>query len=220
MELKELLSLESPTLEQFAEMEELLVTIARKAKDEIVLLDAEGRARGVDRLIGKDDGGEVRAVARAEAEQRLTDAENVLSEVRGKAAALEARLAKEADERAWNEVRALLDARVEAMQEIDVLCSRIGELYETVTAKGAEAQAKAPTKPSHRDGLFNNLPGRMPAQVGVAIMARLHMAVDNPFARMAVSTDQFSEVFARQIRSSGLAGFLGHIHNAILLKDV
>lgn len=220
MELKDLLALESPTLEQYAEMEKQLLAIEREAKGEVSRLDAEGRARGVDRLVGNDDGSAERAVARAEAEQRRADAENVLSEVRGKAAALEARLAKEADERAWNEVRGLLEARVEAMQEIDALCSRIGELYGTVISKGAEAQAKAPAKPSHRESGFNHIPGRMPAQVGLAIMARLHMSIDNPFSHTAVSTEQFSDTFSRQVRINGLAGFLGPVHNAILLNDV
>lgn len=220
MELKDLLAVQSPTLGQYAEMEKQLLAIARKAKDEVERLDAEGRARGADRLVGKDDGSAERAVARAEAEQRRGDAENVLSEVRGKAAALEARLAKEADVRAWNEVRALLDARVKAMQEIEALCSRIGELYGTVISKGAEAQAKAPAKPNYRDGGFNNLPGRMPAQVGLAILAKLHTALDNPFVHTAVSNAQFSETYARQVGIHGLAGFLGPVHNAILLNDV
>jgi hypothetical protein len=143
----------------------------------------------------------------------------VLSEVRGKAAALEARLAKEADNRAWAEVRGLLSERVKAMQEIDTLCNRIGELYGTVISKGSEARAKAPAKPNPREDGFNHLPGVMPAQVGLAIMARLHASVDNPFARMAVSTEQFSAMAAHQMRTNGLAGFLGPVHNAILLND-
>lgn len=220
MELKNLLSLESPTLEQYAEMEKQLFDIAAKAKDEVARLDEEGRARGVDRLVGNDDGGAMRAVARAEAEQRRADAENVLSEVRSKAAALEARMEKEADDLAWTEVRGLLSERVKAMQDIEALCSQIGDLYGVVISKGKEAQAKAPARPNHRDGGFNNLPGRMPGQIALAIMARLHASVDQPFARMAVSTEQFSAMAAHQSRANGLAGFLGPVHSAILLNDV
>ena len=220
MELKDLLALETPTLEQYAEMEMQLHAIERAAKEEISRLDADGRARGADRLVGKDDGSEARAVARAEAEQRRADAENVLAEVRGKAAALEARLAKEADNRAWAEVRGLLSERVKAMQEIEALCSRIGELYGTVISKGSEAMAKAPAKPSPRDDGFNHLPGRMPAQIGLAIMSRLHGLIDHPFAHTAVSNEQFSTTYDRTIRTVGLAGFLAPVHNAIMLTDV
>lgn len=219
MELKELLTINQPTLGQFAEMETQLLAIARKARDDVDRLDEEGRARGADRLLGLDDGSAARAVARAEAEQRLTDAESVLSDIRAKSSALEARLEKEADDRAWAEVRALLGARVKAMNEIEGLCSQIGVLYGKVIANGAAAQAKAPSKPNHRDGGFNNLPGRMPAQIGLAILAKLHTVIDNPFAHTAVSNEQFSETYARQVGIHGLAGFLAPVHNAILLNN-
>lgn len=219
MELKDLLNLKSPTLGQYAEMENQLLAIARKAKEEVERLDAEGKARGADRLVGKDDGSEARAAARAEAEQRREDAESVLSEVRSKSSALEARMAKDADDRAWAVVRGLLTERLKAMQEIELLCSRIGELYGTVVSKGSEAMAKAPTKPNHRDGGFNTLPGRMPSQIGLAIMAKLHGSIDHPFARTAVSSDQFTTTYERTVGAVGLAGFLGPVHNAILLND-
>jgi len=218
MELKDLLSLESPDLEQYAEMENQLFAIAKKAKGEVARLDEEGRARGADRLVGKDDGGEARAIARAEAAQRQSDAENVLSEIRSKSSALEARLGREADERAWSEVRALLNARVKAMDEIEALVQQIGALYGKVIAAGAEAQAKAPAKPNHRETGFNHLPGRIPAQVGIAIMANLHAVIDSPFARMAVSTEQFANIASHQ-RHDGLAGFFAPLHNAILLDQ-
>lgn len=220
MELKDLLELKEPTLEQYAEMEKQLLAIARAATAEIESLDAEGLARGADRLLGRDDGGEARSVARALAEQRRTDAQNVLSEVRGKAASLEARLEKEADDRAWAEVQKHLDERIKAMNEIDSLCSKIGELYEVVVENGRLAETKAPAKPNYREDGFNNLPGRLPAQLATAIMARLHISVDRPFARLAISNEQFSEAYDRTIRIQGLAGYLGPIHNAILMKNV
>lgn len=218
MELKDLLSLESPTLEQYAEMENQLFAIAKEAKNEVARLDAEDRARGADRLVGKDDGGEERAIARAEAEKRRADAENVLSEIRGKSSALEARLGREADERAWKEVRALLNLRVKDLGEIEALIQQIGVLYGKVIATGVEAQAKAPARPNHRETGFNHLPGRVPAQIGIAIMANLHAVIDSPFARMAVSTDHFANIASHQ-RHDGLAGFLAPLHNAILLDQ-
>ncbi|MBK6355393.1 MAG: hypothetical protein IPF44_00980 [Betaproteobacteria bacterium] len=144
MELKELLALNEPSVEQYGEMEKQLLSIARAASAEITRLDAEGLARGADRLLGHDDGGEARAAARATAEQRRSDAENVLADVRGKSASLQARLEKEADEQAWAEVRRLFAARSRAMEEIDALCSKIGELYEPpkIDLRNAEAMRR------------------------------------------------------------------------------
>ena len=178
MELKELLALNEPSVEQYGEMEKQLLSIARAASAEITRLDAEGLARGADRLLGHDDGGEARAAARATAEQRRSDAENVLADVRGKSASLQARLEKEADEQAWAEVRRLLAARSRAMEEIDALCSKIGELYEAVIENGQTAQNAAPVKINL--GSAFELQGRMPSQIGVAIMSRVHLSVGRP----------------------------------------
>lgn len=218
MELKDLLELKEPSLEQYAEMERQLLAIGRDAKATIDRLDAEDRERGADRLVGRDDGGEARATERAKVKQRLDDASSVLSSVQSKASQLQARLEKEADDRAWAVVRSHLDNRVEALKKIEALCDQIGELYAEVIAEGSAALKAAPEKPDYRDGGYNNLPGRLPAQIGTAIMARLHQSVDNPFSIMAVTPDYFSDVYARNVRANGLPGFLAPIHNAIMLK--
>ena len=217
MELKDLLNLQSPTLEQYAEMDKQLLAIARQAYGEIERIDAEERARSADRLVGKDDGGEARAIARAEAEKRQTDAEHVLADVRSKAANLECRLAKAADDRAWAEVHKLINHRTQSMKEIEALCARIGELYHGVVLAGNEARKKAPAKPDPENII--NLPGLLPAQIGAAVMASVHIAVDHPFSRLAIESSQFSDTYCRFVGREGLPSFLGPVHNAILLSD-
>ena len=132
-------------------------------------------------------------------------------------ASLQARLEKEADEQAWAEVRRLLAARSRAMEEIDALCSKIGELYEAVIENGQTAQNAAPVKINL--GSAFELQGRMPSQIGVAIMSRVHLSVGRPFSVQAVNIDQFCTAYDNQIRFNGLPGFLGPVHNATLLHS-
>ena len=214
MELKDLLSLSEPTLEQYSEMQRQLMEIERGAKAEIDRLDAEGLARGADRLLGIDDGGEARAVARAAAEQRRSDAENVLADVRGKAASLQARLEKEADEQAWAEVRQHLAQQTSALMEIDALCTKIGELYETVIENGNLAKKRAPVKLSL--GSVFDLQGAHPAQVGLAVLSKLHVSIGRPFASMPIERSHFVTTYDSNIHHHGLPNFIKPFHNAVL----
>lgn len=219
MELKDLLELKEPTLEQYAEMESHLREIAKEANTEIARIDAEDRARGADRLVGKDDGGEDRAKAKDAAVRRRDDAEGVLGQVMAKSSQLEASLAKEADDRAWAQVRAHFDNRVEALEEIEGLCDRIGQLFDRIISEGNEALAAAPAKPAHREDGFNHIQGRRPHEVGLAVMARLHDRVGSPFGLMNVTPDYFAEVYCRNVRLNGLPSFMKPFHNAILMKE-
>lgn len=220
MKLNDLLELKEPTLEQFAEMENHLRAIAKEANAEIAKLDDEDRARGADRLLGKDDGGKERAKAKDAAVRRRDDAESVLGQVMAKSSQLEAHLAKEVDDRAWDTVRAHFDKRVEALKEIEGLCDQIGQLFEDIISEGNAALAAAPEKPAHREDGFNHIQGRRPHEVGLAVMARLHDRVGSPFGIVNVTPDFFSEVYCRNVRLNGLPGFIKPFHNAILMKEV
>lgn len=214
MELRDLLSLSDPTLEQYGEMQRQLMDIERTAKAEIDRLDADGLARGADRLLGLDDGGEARSAARAVAEQRRSDAENVLAEVRSKAASLQARLEKEADDQAWAEVRQHLAHQTSALMEIDALCAKIGELYETLIENGNLAKKRAPVKLSL--GSPWDLQGAHPAQVGLAVLSKLHVSIGRPFAIAPIERAQFVTTWDSNTSHYGLSNFITPFHNAIL----
>lgn len=220
MELKDLLELKEPTLEQYAEMEGKLRAIAKEENAEIARLDAEDRARGADRLVGKDDGGEERAKAKEIAVRRRDDAEAVMSQVMAGSANLQARLEKEADQRAWAKVREHLGNRVEAMKEIEGLCERIGELFSEVCAEGKAAMAAAPVKPDMGMIALHNVHGWRPYEMGLAVVACVHNHVGYPFAAMRIEPTFFAEVFCNNVRLDGLSGFVTPFHGKLLENEV
>lgn len=220
MELKDLLELKEPTLEQFSEMEGKLRAIAKEANEEIARLDAEDRARGADRLVGKDDGGEERAKAKEAAVRRRDDAEGVMSQVMANSANLQARLEKEADRRAWEKVHSHLDSRVEAMKEIESLCARIGELFQGIVIDGKAAMAAAPVKPDMGHVALHNINGWRPYEIGLAVVACVHNHVGAPFVAMHTDPSFFGEVFCRNIRIDGISNFVTPFHNELLSNEV
>jgi hypothetical protein len=220
VELKDLLELNEPTLEQYAEMAKLLRAIVREAGEEIARLDAEDRARGADRLVGKDDGGEVRAKAKDAAMRRCTDAEGVLSQVMANSAQLQARLEWEEDRRAWATVRSHLSNRVEAVKEIEILCARIGELFAGINADGKAAMAAAPVKPDMGHVALYNIHGWRPHEIGLAVVACVHNHVGSPFATMPTDPGFFADVFCRNVRIDGISQFVTPFHNELLANEV
>lgn len=220
MELKDLLELKEPTLEQYAETEKLLRVIVKDAIEEIASLDAEDRARGADRLVGKDDGGEERAKAKDAAVRRRDDAEAVMSQTMAGSAKLQARLEKEADQRAWATVREHLGNRVEALKEIEGLCERIGELFQDICRDGKAAMDSAPVKPDMGLLALHNVHGWRPYEMGLAVVACVHNHVGSPFGAVQTDPGFFSEVFCRNVRLDGLSGFVTPFHKELLANEV
>ncbi|HLO63293.1 MAG TPA: hypothetical protein VK165_10065 [Azonexus sp.] len=220
MELKELLELKEPTIEQYAETERLLRVIVKDANEEIARLDAEDRARGADRLVGKDDGGEERAKAKEIAVRRRDDAEGMLAQAMAGSANLQARLEKEADQRAWAKVREHLGNRVEALKEIEVLSARIGELFEDICRDGEAAMNAAPVKPDRGLLALHNVHGWRPYEIGLAVVACVHNHVRSPFGARQTDPGFFAEVFCRNVRIDGISNFATPFHNELLANEV
>lgn len=220
MELKALLELKEPTLEQYAETATKLRAIVKDANEEIARLDAEDRARGADRLVGNDDGGEERAKAKGAAVRRRDDAEGVLGQVMSDSAQLQTRLEKEADQQAWAKVREHLGNRVEAMKEIEGLCERIGELFSEICNDGKAAMAAAPVKPDMGMIALHNVHGWRPYEIGLAVVACVHNHVGAPFAAVHTEPSFFADVFCRNVRLDGLPGFVTPFHGKLLENEV
>lgn len=199
MELKELLELENPTLEQYAEAERSLAAAIDTEKAEIDRLDAEDKAHAIDRVKGLDDGRADRMSARAAALSRLEDLEAVQQDTQAKAAALEARLDKEADDRAWNETETHLNRRATLLRECEKLLDKAAELYAESEAAFKDARKTAPVAPG---GILINTPGGAPGMIAVALMGRLHARLGRPLAANHIDVHSHFGVFERE----GLAG--------------
>ncbi|HBU30328.1 MAG TPA: hypothetical protein DEB56_12830 [Thiobacillus sp.] len=200
MELKDLLALENPTLEQFAETEKLLAAAIDSEKAEIARLDAEDKARAIDRVKGLDDGRTDRMAARAAAESRLDDLVAVQQDTGAKAAALEARLEKEADDRAWNETATHLNRRSALLLECEKALDKAAELYADSEAAFKDARKAAPV--AMPGGILVNTQGGAPGMIGVAVMGRLHALIGRPMAVHNIEARGQFSVFERE----GLAG--------------
>lgn len=200
MELKELLALKTPTLEQFAETEKLLHAAITEAKAEIDRLDAEDSAHALDRVTGDDKWRPERLAARAVAVGRMDDLTAVRNDVMGKASALEARLEKEKEERAWKVTEGHLDRRAKLLRECEKAIDNAAALYADAEAAFKDARKSAPVEMS--GGRMAHTQGGAPGIIGVAVMGRLHALIGRPLAQNHIEvTGQFG-IFERE----GLAG--------------
>ena len=149
MELKQLLETQNPTIDQYASCEAWLQGEIVAAQTEIEGLNADDRARAVDRVIGVDDGGAERQAARTKAQARMDDLHIAMADVRGKSSALQCQIAQAADLAAWDAVKAQLNRRSKGMKKIQSLLDQaVGIYWDDVDAATTEARKLAPVKPS------------------------------------------------------------------------
>ncbi len=204
MELKELLGIETPTLAELEQTADLLQKAVDAASKKLVDLAAEDRRQAVNRLRGTDTGAEARQAARVKAEGDRSDAAAVLASTQHKIGAARDRIAKDAEAKAWQDVRGHLDRRRAAMAEIQKLNDKIVGLFETVVDAYRQASSAAPRKPVERASLT---PGHFPGHVGVAILADLHSKLGSPIAELRIEPAHLHQ-YEMAMRPDGLVSYL------------
>lgn len=214
MLLNDLLNIENPTVAQFEQMEKALTEISRFLNEEIARLDEEHRAHSADRVLNQDTGEAERIAARAAAESRKADIDHVLMEVGFKKAALENRLAKEADEAAWGKAKQALDARRGVMKQIDGLFRQAVELHAQQQAYWDEAEEAAPVKIQRDETIHIIGFGRSATETGVALVARLNGLLGLPIRPGAANVDELV-FFGRRV-SGGLDDYLSPLEDMLL----
>lgn len=215
MELKQLLETQNPTLDQYAACEAWLQGEIVAAQTEIEGLNADDRARAVDRVIGVDDGGAERQAARTKAQARMDDLHIAMADVRGKSSALQCQIDKAADVAAWNAVKAQLDRRSKGMRKIQALLDQaVGVFWDDVDAATSEARKLAPVKPS--GGAYTDAQGGAPGTLAVAVVAYLHSMLDRPLGRLHVDINGSALIYEKAVRTQGLDGFLEPTENVIM----
>lgn len=212
MELKALLSVENPTLEQLAQTEALLQSAIDRASSELTALDAEDRGQALNRLRGMDEGAEARRVARENAQRDRADAAEVLACVQQKIAAEQERQ-KAADEAAaWGVTWDHLARRRAAIQEVEKLVDRIAALHGKASEAYDQAVQSAPKKPEERAWVT---PGHFVEDVSRAIVASLNARLGHP-----VPTGGQFEPLERALRVDGLANYLNASEDRLMCAPV
>ena len=211
MELKQYLSIESPTLEQLIETEVLLHAAIDKATKGLIALDTEDRGQAVNRLRGVDDGAEGRRVARENLERDRSDAAEVLAGIQSKIAAENERQAAETEAAAWQQAWGHLARRRAAMQEIEKLCDKIAGLHGEMTTSYIQACDIAPRKPEERAW---STPGHHASDVAKAIVVSLNARFGSPLSDGAL------EPLERTLRVNGLPAYLNASEDRIMCAPV
>lgn len=212
MELKKLLGLENPTLDELEKTAALLQAIVDAASKKLIDLAAEDRSQAINRIRGTDTGAEERQAAKVKAEGERADAAAVLSTTQRKISDLRAQIARDAEAKAWKEVRGHLERRRAAMAEIQKLNDKIVGLYETVMEAYRQATSAAPRKPVERPSLTS---GHMPGQVSVAILADLHAKIGHPLAVLRIEPGHLHS-YEMTMRPNGLVSYLQPTDDLIL----
>ncbi len=214
MQLRELLAIENPTIEQFQETERVLGEILQTAKAEVEKIDAEHRSMAAARLSGDDLGELDRATRRSQYAATVSDAEQTLQAVRQRHAQLEARLEKEADEKAWKGVREILKGRRAVMDDIEAHCAEIGNLYAKLCDMNSNVRKATPVDLAKVG--FHDVFGARPEQFGLLILTRLYSALDWPGRGQNYDTGYLSTIYGKALANSGLTGSLEASERAIL----
>lgn len=200
MELKELLALKTPTLDQFAATEKLLHAAITEARAEIDRLDAEDAAHALARVTGDDKGRPDRLAARAAAVGRVDDLSAVKNAVMGKASALEAKIEKEKEVAAWKVTEAHLDRRAALLRECEEAIDHAAIAYIESEAAFKDARKSAPVDLS--GGRMSVTQGGAPGIIGAAVMGRLHAMIGRPLAVHHIEGTGQLGIFERE----GVAG--------------
>lgn len=215
MELKELLNIESPNLAELEQTAALLQEAVDQASKKLADLAAEDRSQAVNRLRGTDTGAEARQAARVKTEGDRADAAAVLASTQRKISDVRDQIAKDAEAKAWKEVRGHLDRRRAAMAEIQKLNDKIAGLYGTIVESYRQATLAAPRKPVERPSLTT---GHMPGQVGVAILADIHAKMGSPLAVLRVEPAHLHQ-YEMAMRPNGLVSYLKPTDDLILSAE-
>lgn len=215
MELKELLAIERPNLAELEQTADLLQKAVDAASKKLVDLAAEDRRQAVNRLRGTDMGAEARQAARVKAEGDRADAAAVLASTQHKIAAERDQMARDAEAKAWRDVRGHLDRRRSAMAEIQKLNDKIVGLYGTVVEAYRQASIAAPRKPVERPSLTL---GHFPGHVGVAILADLHAKIGSPLAELRIEPAHLHQ-YEMAMRPDGLVSYLRPTDDLVLSAE-
>lgn len=212
MDLKTLLNIENPTLAELEQTAALLQKAVDSASKTIADIGAEDRRQAVNRLRGTDTDAEARQAARVKAEGDRADAAAVLAATQHKIGAERDRIAKEAEAKAWKDVRGHLERRRAAMAEIQKLNDKIVGLFETVVDAYRQASSAAPRKPVGRPSVTA---GHFPGHVGVAILADLHAKLGAPMATLHIEPAHLHN-YEMSMRPDGLVSYLRQTDDLVL----
>lgn len=215
MELKKLLGLENPTLDELEQTEKLLQKAVDDASKKLADLAAEDRSQAVSRLRGIDTGAEARQAARVKAEGDRSDAAAVLASTQRKISDARAEIAKDAEAKAWTEVRGHLERRRAAMAEIQKLSDKLADLTAQVVREYHEAGRAAPRKPEQRASLTT---GHIPGQVQVAIIAYIHAMLGHPLSALHLEPAHLT-AYEMAMRPDGLVSYLKPTDDLILSAE-
>lgn len=208
MDLKKLLSLEAPTLQQLEETAALLQAAVERGSEKLRDLDHDERANALNRLRGLDSGDEARRIARAEAERDRADAAEVLANVQAQIADVQAEIAAEAEATAWATTWNHLARRRAAIQEVEKLVDRIATLYAESSASYGQAVQSAPRAPADRAWTIQ---GFYTEEISRAIVAAVNARLGH-----AIPTGGEFEPLERALRIHGLANFLNPSEDGLM----
>ena len=215
MDLKKLLGLDNPTLDELEQTAALLQEAVDAASKKLVDLAAEDRSQAVNRLRGTDKGAEARQAARVKAEGDRSDAAAVLASTQRKISDFRAQIAKDEEATAWKAVRGHLERRRSAMAEIEKLSDKIADLTADVLAAYQQASSAAPRKPEQRPSLTT---GHIPGQIQTAIIAYIHARLGHPLTALKLESAHLVS-FEMAMRPDGLISYLRPTDDLILSAE-